>query len=246
MRPNITGYEEELVEAAEAEHGNKTAAINHAIRQTFGVEADDETDEVDPKIERAHRKLWDNCIGHRMELSTATSILAQDMQIDADAIKSTVIPKLKQHGLIHVQQGKWSVTCVVAPPSPDDLTDEIAEVEPHPTQKLSRDEQRAHLALWEEADPDAPKGPSIEIDQAVDTIADELGAHPEVADRILTQIAAKQMGVLMLREDPAIVVIRSPTPYEAEAVDVIDAEIEADEAEQRVYGDAVATDGGRP
>lgn len=239
MRPKITGDEEELVEQAAEEHSTKTAAVNHAIRQTFGDsdEVDDDEPAIDPKIERAHRKLWDNCIGNRMELTTATSILAQDMQIDADAIKASVIPKLQDHDLIRVQQGNWSVSVVVSQPDPTDIDEEPAIEQLN--RELTDDEDRAYRAVWSESD----EGARISIDDAIDTISDTLEIFDFKAGETIMQLAEANAITVYLRDSQ--ICVRDPNRDPNDVPDTeedIDDQLDAIDAAEPTRAQ---TDGGR-
>lgn len=233
MRPSITGNEEELVSENSDQHGSKTAAINYAIRQTFGS---DDDPEIDPKIKQSHRSLWDNCIGSRMTIETAKSVLAQELQINQSEIKSTTIPRLENHGMINVVQGNWSVAVEISPPDPTEIDDEPAYEQL--SRVLTNEEKRAHHSLWDESDEAA----RISIDDAITTISDELETFEYDGSQTIMQLADANAITVDLKDSQ--ICVREPDDEEViNDSDVDDKMAEIDAAEPvRADGGSVDTD----
>lgn len=225
------------LEQLEAEHGSKAAAIRHALK-TAVEDHDDDSDEIDPKLKQAHRCLWTNCVGRRMTMETAKSVLAQELQINQHAVKSSMIPKLESEGLVNVVQANWSVAVEVSPPDPEEIDDEPAIKQPN--RDLSDAEQTAHHAVWSESD----EYSRISIDDAIDSISDEIETFEYNSGRIVMQLAEADAVTVDLKNSQ--ICVRDPNPDSDEATND---EIETDTDEQLAEletAEPVRADGGQP
>ncbi|SMO81526.1 ribbon-helix-helix domain-containing protein [Halorubrum cibi] len=107
----------DALEAASEEMGSRSEAIRAAVRETYVGDSDETnegTDEIPVKARDAHRELveWAG-IGGRLELDTAESVLANQLNIQKEAVRKTVIYPLKREDALRVHQGIHTVTLVI-------------------------------------------------------------------------------------------------------------------------------------
>jgi len=94
------------------EHGSRSEAVRHAIRSTYGAdvdesggESDDVTipDDLSATARAAYWHLREHVGTERLvELSSAKSLLANETNTPAEAVRSTIFEPLRRAGLIGV------------------------------------------------------------------------------------------------------------------------------------------------
>ena len=105
-----------IEEAAESE-GSKSDALRNGLRAGLlggDTGTDTVSDAIPAKARDAHRKLveWVGA-GGRLELDTAESVLANHLNIQKEAVRKTVIYRLREADAIRVHQGIHTVSLVV-------------------------------------------------------------------------------------------------------------------------------------
>lgn len=109
------------LESAADEHGSRSEAIRQAVRAHYSDTADSNDGDLPAKAREGHETLIDwTGIGGRIELDTAESILANQLNIQKDAVRRMVLYKLREVGGIQLHQGIRHVSVVV-----DSIEDDI-------------------------------------------------------------------------------------------------------------------------
>jgi len=113
----------ESLEAAEEDHGSKSEAMRHALRETYGDDAsdtdsDDELAALDlsPTAKQGYETMRETAgVGHMFEVDAAKSLIARDTQIPSESVKAAVFGPLRRAGLLGVSQRPKSVFVTVRP-----------------------------------------------------------------------------------------------------------------------------------
>jgi hypothetical protein len=109
------------LESAADEHGSRSEAIRQAVRAHYSETADSNEGDLPAKAREGHETLveWTG-IGGRIELDTAESILANQLNIQKEAVRRVVLHKLRETNAIRLHQGIHHVSVVV-----DALEDDV-------------------------------------------------------------------------------------------------------------------------
>jgi Arc/MetJ-type ribon-helix-helix transcriptional regulator len=111
---------QEILEQQADKHGSQSEAIREALRQ---MSMDDATDtELPDKAHEGYRILRDYCaVGDTVDIESAESLVAQELQINADAVRRMVIRPLVEKKYLEKRQTMQRVVVTVKPRKQDKI-----------------------------------------------------------------------------------------------------------------------------
>jgi len=145
------------LEAAEEEHGSMAEALRHAVDTTYaGDDGDEEpADAVDVpvKAREGYHKLveWAE-VGGRLELDTATSILANHLNIPKEGVEGRIIKPLVGANVLWKDWSYETVWIVVGTLDGQPLNADDAPEQPEPAESTSSGDAVADGGAREELD----------------------------------------------------------------------------------------------
>ena len=106
LNTRVTGekLERELASAIET-HGSKSEAVRYALRQTYLSKEDRVDVDLPPKALAGYEALVAHADTNMLvELETAKSVVANEINLKKESVKTTVFTPLKAKGLLAVSQ----------------------------------------------------------------------------------------------------------------------------------------------